>query len=107
MDKKNVSKKIIQLVSSYGKLIRKNGLAINQLILFGSYAKGLFRKSSDIDVAVISKGLEDEHAMQIKLSKLTWDFDVRIEPHPISFSDYVKNESPFIAEIRKTGIRVI
>ena len=35
--------------------------------------------------------------------KCTSDFDLRIEPHPISNKDY---NSPFVAEIIKTGIEI-
>lgn len=104
MDKKNVPIEIMNLVSNYGKLIKRNGIDFNYIILFGSYTSGLFRKSSDIDVAVVINGLKDEHSMQVNLSKLTWKFDTRIEPHPISLTDYNNNATPFINEIKKYGV---
>lgn len=107
MVKKNVPKKIIKLVSDYKKLIKKNDIPVSQVILFGSYAKNLYRPSSDIDVCIVSKKCNDEFAMQVKLSKLTIELDTRIEPHPVSFTDYIGNTNPFISEIRKTGIKII
>lgn len=104
MAKRNVQKKIIKLVSEYGKLIKKHGMPAERIILFGSYAKDLYRPSSDIDVCIVSKICEDEHAMQVELSKLTYDLDTRIQPHCISLADYTKNINPFISEIRKTGV---
>jgi len=106
MVKRNVPKEIIKLVSDYGKLIKKRGIKAERVILFGSYAKNLYRESSDIDVCVVSKKLTDEHTMQVELSKLTYDLDTRIQPHPISLVDYVKNVNPFISEIRRTGIAI-
>jgi len=106
MAKKNTTKEIIKLVSNYGELIKKNGISFDHLILFGSYAKNLERKSSDIDVCVVSDTFTDEHKAQVNLSKLTWNFDTRIEPHPISLFDYSNNSTPFINEIRKYGILV-
>ena len=104
MAKKNVPKEIIKLVSDYRRLIKKRGLSVERVILFGSYAKNLYRPSSDIDVCVVSKRCRDEHALQVELSKLTYDLDARIQPHPVSLADYVKNANPFISEIRKTGV---
>lgn len=104
MVKRNVPKKIIKLVSEYGKLIRKHGVSAERVVLFGSYAKNLYRASSDIDVCIVSKKCKDEHQMQVELSKLTYDLDPRIQPHLVSVADYLKNANPFISEIRKTGI---
>lgn len=106
MDKKNVPIEILELVTNYGKLIKKNGINFDRIILFGSYAKNLFRKSSDIDVAVIMKDLKeaDEHKMQVDLGKLTWKFDTRIEPHPISLESFLNNDTPLVKEIKKFGL---
>jgi len=106
MVKRNVPKEIIKIVSDYGKLIKKNGIPAERVILFGSYARDLYRPSSDIDVCVVSDECKDEHAMQVKLNKLTYDLDTRIQPHPVSLADYLENTNPFIAEIRKTGITI-
>jgi len=106
MVKKNVPKEIIKLVREYKKLIKQNGISFDRVILFGSYANNLFRPSSDIDVCIVSKKCNDEFEMQVKLSKLTIDLDTRIEPHPISFADYLGNANPFISEIKKTGILI-
>ena len=104
MVKRNVPKEIIKLVSEYGKLIKKRGIKAERVVLFGSYVKNLYRVSSDIDVCVVSKKCLDEHALHVELSKLTYGLDTRIQPHPVSLADYVKNTNPFIFEIRKTGI---
>ena len=106
MVKKTVPKKIIKLVSEYKKLIEKNNIPVARAVLFGSYASNLFRPSSDIDVCIVPKKCDDEFDMQVKLSKLTIDLDTRLEPHLVSFADYIGNVNPFISEIRKTGILV-
>jgi len=106
MAQKNVPKEIIKLVSRYKKLIKKNNIPITRAVLFGSYANNLFRPSSDIDVCLVSKKCDDEFGMQVKLSKLALDLDIRIEPHPVSLADYIGNVNPFISEIRRTGIEI-
>jgi predicted nucleotidyltransferase len=106
MAKRNVPKEIIKLVSDYGKLIKKRGISAERIVLFGSYARNLYRLSSDIDVCVVSKECGDGHEMQVELSKLTYGLDTRIQPHPVSLADYLENANPFISEIRKTGITI-
>ncbi|MCF6270895.1 MAG: hypothetical protein L3J41_14355 [Melioribacteraceae bacterium] len=51
--------------------------------------------------------LEDDKRfdLQVKLTLLASDFDLGIEPHPISNKDFNYN-NPFVAEIIKTGIEI-
>ncbi|GAJ17906.1 unnamed protein product, partial [marine sediment metagenome] len=62
---------------------------------------------SDIDLALIIDNLEDDERfdLQVKLMLIASDFDIRIEPHPISNKDFNFN-NPFVAEILKTGIEI-
>ena len=48
MDKKQARK----LVEEYAKIVVSN-MVVNKIIIYGSYARGDYRKDSDIDVAVI------------------------------------------------------
>ena len=48
MDKAKARK----LVEQYAKAVIAN-MVVNKIILYGSYARGDYRKDSDIDVAVI------------------------------------------------------
>ncbi len=75
--------------------------------LFGSYAKNNERKDSDIDIALIIDNLNDQEKfdLQVQLMLLASDFDVRIEPHPISKVDF-NSGNPFVAEIKRTGIEI-
>ena len=78
MDKERVRK----LVEEYAKIVTKN-MIVNRIILYGSYARGDFRKDSDIDVAVIvprnsiSKNILDD---MTKLFKLRRNISTDIEP---------------------------
>jgi len=56
MDKKTV----LEIISSFRKAIESEGIKINKLILFGSYATGRYREDSDIDVVVISQDFNDK-----------------------------------------------
>ena len=44
--------KVRRLVEEYAKLVVSN-MVVNKIILYGSYARGDYRKDSDIDVAVV------------------------------------------------------
>jgi uncharacterized protein len=76
--------------------------------LFGSFAKNNQRTDSDIDIALIIDNLKDSEKFdtQVQLMLLASQFDIRIEPHPISKQDLITG-NPFVHEIRKTGIEII
>ena len=71
-----------ELVEQYANIVIKN-MVVNKIILYGSYARGDYRKDSDIDVAVIvpkesvSKNIIDDMA---KLFKLRRNISTDIEP---------------------------
>ena len=75
--------------------------------LFGSYANNSQRPDSDIDIALIIDNLNDSDKfdIQVQLMLLASKFDSRIEPHPLSSQDLI-SDSPFIHEIKKTGIEI-
>ena len=50
--------KIKRLVLQYIRNLESLGISIQKVIIFGSQAKGDFRKDSDIDIAVISRDFE-------------------------------------------------
>ena len=78
MDKEKARK----LVEEYAKLVISN-MVVNKIILYGSYARGDFRKDSDIDVAVVvprSSISDDILKDMAKLYKLTVDVSTDIEP---------------------------
>lgn len=75
--------------------------------LFGSFAKGKQKEDSDIDVALIIDHLSDAEKfdVQVQLMLTASQFDVRIEPHPLSIEDFYSS-NPFVAEIKRTGIEI-
>ena len=70
MDKETARK----LVQKYAKIVVEN-MVVNKIILYGSYARGDYKKDSDIDVAVIvprssiSKNILDDMAKLFKLRR--------------------------------------
>jgi predicted nucleotidyltransferase len=98
MDKEKARK----LVEEYAKLVISN-MVVSKIILYGSYARGDYRKDSDIDVAVIvprtsiSKNILDDMA---KLFKLRRAVSTDIEPVLIIDED---DPSGFLESISKYG----
>jgi len=94
----------LKIAKAYAGLIKKQFNPID-IILFGSFAKGTFRKESDIDIAVVFPDYDDSFDMQLELMRLRRKIDSRIEPHPFKQRDFNKF-NPFAAEILKYGQRV-
>ena len=74
--------KVRRLVEEYANLVVSN-MVVNKIILYGSYARGDFRKDSDIDVAVVvprSSISDDILKDMAKLFKLRRSISNDIEP---------------------------
>ncbi len=107
MAKKTIPKKIENKIKEYINVLKKDKLPIKEVILFGSYAKGKANKWSDIDLCVVSPRFKNSFlATQYLWIKRTSDHGVTIEPIGFSPTDF-KEESSFIREIKKTGVRIV
>lgn len=92
---------IINNVKIYANLLKKH-LEVDQVILFGSFAKETERQDSDIDIAVVIDHINDDYLSMVSLLwNLRRQIDLRIEPHLI-IKD--KDYSGFLNEIQNTGI---
>ncbi len=94
----------VNIIKKYVDLISRK-YQIENVILFGSYAKGTNNVDSDIDLAIIVKSVDDIIDMQIELMKIRTDYDLMIEPHPFSLSDFHLS-NPAAADIIKNGIEL-
>jgi predicted nucleotidyltransferase len=96
-----------RIIEEYIGRVRQSGISPTQVYLFGSFAKGNDDEWSDIDLAVVSadfstNGMEE----QLRLMRLRWDVDVRIEPHPFRPEDFTP-DNPWVAEILKSGVKIV
>ena len=92
---------VIDKLKKYKKLL-SNHLKFNEMILFGSYAKGTAREDSDLDVAIVVDELKgDFFSTRPLLWKLRRQIDDRIEPIIIEQNH---DDSGFLSEIMKNGI---
>jgi len=99
---------VIKVIRKFVKALEKEGISLERVILYGSYAKGNIRRDSDIDVAVVSKQFGRDRVEEgMKLFRIAGKIDPRIEPVPISSKSF-ENDTwiPLIYEIRQKGIEV-
>jgi predicted nucleotidyltransferase len=92
---------IVEIAREYADVV-KTRFDCKKVILFGSYAKGNFRKDSDIDIAVIFADYDNRIDRQFELMKLTRNIDSRIEPHPFREDDF-EISNPLVSEIIQYG----
>ncbi len=99
--------KVKHYIREYIEVLQKDGLPIDRVFIFGSYAKRRPGKWSDIDVCVISsrfdKKLDPYEYLWTKRRRE--DVMRGIEPvgfHPKDFVD----ENPLAWEIKTTGIQI-
>jgi len=99
MDKREA----INKVKAY-RLLLNDYFQVENVYLFGSYAKNSNREDSDIDVAIVVNHIDgDFFSINPLLWKLRRQIDDRIEPILIE-KDF--DDANFLAEIQKYGIKI-
>ena len=109
MDKKSIlTDRQIASVRAYQKMLMQAGVAVERMIVFGSYAKGTPNKWSDLDVCVVSPQF-GKHPFDegVLLARYAMRIDEFIEPHPYNPKDLADKYDPLASEIRKYGIQVV
>jgi predicted nucleotidyltransferase len=95
-------KEVYRLINQYITALRKKGINVCEIYLFGSYAKGIFSEWSDIDVAILTdKFIGDSFDFRFLLMKIARD----IEHHPFPVDEF-NEDNPAAAEILRTGEKV-
>lgn len=98
-----MDKKTSTALNRFSKKV-KEILAVEEIILFGSYAKGEQKYSSDIDIAVVVSGFEGDFLeMNAKLFSIVRNIDLRIEPIIL---DRKNDRSGFLESIEKYGVLI-
>ena len=98
----------VKIVRKFVKALKQEGIPVDRVILYGSYAKGKTRPDSDIDVVVISKNFGKDRVEEgMTLFRIAGKIDPRLEPVPISLDSY-ENDSwiPLIYDIKEKGIEL-
>jgi len=107
MVKRNIDKKILDQIRDYKRVLEKNKIQIDKLILFGSFAKGTQKEWSDIDLCVVSPQFgKNRFEERVKLMKLSIYGGENIEPHPYNLKDLRNKWDPLASEINKYGLEI-
>ena len=106
-DEKVMDKRTNKRIEAFIALVTTQYPEFIKAVLFGSYAQGNHQINSDIDVALVFNHLDDKDKfdLQVQLMLQASEFDIRIEPHPMSREDFC-SANPFASEIRRTGIEI-
>lgn len=103
---KYTASEIKKIINSLAKTLTANRIAVDKIILYGSYARGNPRPHSDIDIAVISPDFKGKKIFEIQatLAALLAQYLSVAEVTGYS-SDEFQSATPetFIGEIKKTG----
>ncbi len=99
--------KVKKQVKRYIEILVEDGFPITQAYIFGSYARGNFRKYSDIDVCIVSPKLRKNwNKNEAYLWRKTLEVDHTIEPIGYSPEGF-KEDFILGREIRKNGVRIV
>lgn len=100
--------KIKSKTIDYSKVLFKNNIRPDIIILFGSHATGKAKKESDVDLAVVSRDLGKNRIKEgALLNKLLSDVFPEAEVIPISLNEYFSKTSisPILHEIKKMELQ--
>ena len=97
----------LQIAEKFAKSL--NYEEIKKVILFGSVARGIDRKKSDIDILIVTTG--DRFKLKRRLMDMVFDyfskFKVYVSLKVISIEDYERlSNTHFISEIKNNGIEI-
>lgn len=89
------------------------GKHLSGIILYGSYARGDFKKDSDIDIMILADVLPEEISSYAdEIYDITYDFEIKygMEINPsiqnVNIYEQWKNVYPFFMNIEKDGVAV-
>lgn len=100
---------MMDLIKAIAKRLKEQ-YGAEEVILFGSYAKGAANEDSDIDLLVISESKERFFERQATVRRLLRDIKRKIPVAPIvltpaELEERKRHGDQFISEILETGIR--
>ena len=103
-----VDSEVRRIVNSFVRNLIKEEIKVEKVLLYGSYASGLFHENSDVDIAIVSSDFGKNKFEEGKLLlRIAWRIDPRLNPIPVSTKAFEKDTwVPLINEIRQKGIEL-
>jgi predicted nucleotidyltransferase len=94
---------VLNNVTAFLERLNVEGIQVTEAYLFGSQLTGKADEWSDIDVAVVSPQIgDDRFEERVKLTRIAFSFDERIEPFPFN-SETFTSDDPLVRQILHTG----
>ncbi len=90
--------------------LRKRGIRVEKIYLFGSYVRGDYLETSDVDAVLVSRdweGMDFLKRLDI-IYKTEWEEGIRpwIEAIPLTPEELEKNESAVIRDARRYWVMI-
>ena len=102
----NQKSSLKKIIKTYIEELRNHGIPVNEVILFGSCARGGGKEESDIDVAIVSEAFSgDRFEDRRRIVPLRRGIDSRIEPIPLTPDEFASGGN-LIDEIKRTGVKI-
>ncbi len=107
---RNLPKRVYEVSEKIKRALAKRGISVKEIYLFGSYAKGTFLKSSDIDLIVVSddwKNLPFLKRLDV-VNEIIWREKLgNVEVIPVTSEEFEKKESVVLRDASRYWIRVL
>lgn len=101
-----ISDEIVQKLHELKTQLHPN-LKVKRMFLFGSYARGTYSESSDIDVCIITDDVRDNFLSMLDVAPIAVHVDPRIETVVFSSREYAEEPTyGLLGEIKRTGIEI-
>lgn len=100
------SREVNRLLKNLVSFLQGNGIRVNRLILFGSYAQGCARPESDLDIAVISESFNNKGLLkrQELLGEAIFQLREPVEAIGFSYMEFQKRHPlSFLGHIVSKG----
>jgi predicted nucleotidyltransferase len=96
------------IVREYAEVIKKAGVPVEHIYLFGSHSDGAPTDDSDVDVCVVSPAFgEDSFSDALMLMRLRRSVSRSIEPHAYSPQDFDDPYNSIAVQVKKTGVQIV
>lgn len=102
-----LKKDVREIARQYYRSLQQADIPVQELLVFGSHARGTTHPGSDVDIAVVSPAFgKDAHAERVRLMRLADHVSTAIEPHPFHPRDFNNRWNSLVQEIRTHGIKI-
>jgi len=99
------SREVREVGEAYKQALKKYGIKVEKLILFGSYVRKNELPWSDVDFAVISSDFGKDNSFDelTQANIIANEISPMIEAHPATPQEFKNGDSPWLAEAKKYG----